>query len=351
MLRPGPRRFAATHATASASPTRRTLKCSPGVDSDEEIGSGLASIHSLSSRADPAVYMRRWFVRIFAVLALLAAPGAPEAPPSPPKPTVGYLLVESRKSVSPAGEQAIAVRGGVTVLGGTARWDLETGTFPRTKANTLLLGDREGWLLDRKASVAAQVRVEDVRSLFVPPAAGDPGPFQSAVSDLDVPPADLASGPAFEGRPTTRLRVSASWSLVTSMPGRVGRVRCRLTASLDALADPPEGTRSPLDDLGRLFDAPAPVLEALAPELARLRGFPVRVAVETEAEIGVDYPGMEAPPSDGRAPLRSRTETTRTVSGLVARPSNGRAAASFALSEQTRVVGIERLVEPRESLR
>ncbi|HYN41856.1 MAG TPA: hypothetical protein VE129_08785 [Thermoanaerobaculia bacterium] len=290
-------------------------------------------------------------MRLFAVLALLAAPGTPETPQVLPRPVVGYVLVESRKTFTPAGEQASAVRGSVTVLGGTARWDLETGTFPRTKANTLLLGDREGWLLDRKASVAAQVRVEDVRSLFIPPAAGDPGPFQSAVSDLEVPPAELVSGPSFEGSPTVRLRVSASWSLVTSMPGRVGRVRCKLTASLDALADPPEGTRSPLDDLGRLFDVSPQVLEALAPELARLRGFPVRVVVETEAELGVDYPGMAAPPSDGRAPLRSRTETTRIVSELTSWPATGKDSARFTLSEETRVIGIERLVEPRESLR
>lgn len=259
--------------------------------------------------------------------------------------------MESRKVVSAAGERASAVRGGVTVLGGTARWDLETGTFPRTKADSLLLGDRDGWLLDRKASVAARAKVEDVRNLFIAPAAGDSGPFQSAVSDLEAPPAELAKGPPFEGRPTTRLRVSASWSLVTSMPGRVGRVRCKLSASLDAVADLPEGTRSPLDDLGRLFDVPPAVLETLAPELGRLRGLPVRVVVETEAELGVDYPGMAEPPSDGRAPLRTRTETTRTVSELAVRPATEKDAARFVLSDETRVVGIERLVEPRESLR
>ena len=290
-------------------------------------------------------------MRIFAVLALLAAPGSPEAPPSPPGPRVGYVLVESRKSVSPAGEQASAVRGGVTVLGGTARWDLETGTFPRTKANTLLLGDRDGWLLDRKASLAARATLEDLSALFIPPAEGESGPFQSAVSDVEVLPAEVASAPTFEGRPASRLRVTATWSLVTSMPGRVGRVRCSLTASVDVLGDPPGGTRSPLDDLGRLFDVPAQVLDALAGELARLQGFPVRVIVETDARLAVDYPGSGAPPSEGRAPLRTRTETTRTVSELAVRPATEKDAARFALSDETRVVGIERLAEPRESLR
>ena len=243
------------------------------------------------------------------------------------------------------------MRGSVTVLGGTARWDLETGTFPRTKANTLLLGDRDGWLLDRKASVAARATLQDLRGLFVPPAEGEPGPFQSAVSDVEVLPAERTSAPSFEGRPATRLRLTASWSLVTSMPGRVGRVRCKLTAAVDALGDPPDGTRSPLDDLGRLFDVPAPILDALAPELARLKGFPVRVVVETDAQLAVDYPGAGVPPSDGRAPMRTWTETTRTVSALGTRPATAKDAARIALSEETRVVGIERLVEPRELLR
>ena len=290
-------------------------------------------------------------MRFFAALALLASASSPEVAPSPPRPAVGYVLVESRKSVSPAGERASAVRGSVTVLGGTARWDLDTGTFPRTSANTFLVGERDGWLLDRKASLAARARVEDLQDLFVPPAEGDPGPFQSGLRDLEVPPGELANGPTFEGRPTTRLRITATWSLVTSMPGRVGRVRNTLTAVLDALGEPPEGTRSPLDDLGRLFDVPEQVLEALAPELARLRGFPVRVVVETEAELGVDFPGMASPPSDGRTPPRSRAESTRVVSQLMARPAVGKDAALFNLSEDTRVVGIERLVERHESLR
>lgn len=290
-------------------------------------------------------------MQLFAALALLASANSPEVAPSPPRPVVGYVLVESRKSVSPAGERASAVLGTVTVLGGAARWDLDTGTFPRTNASTFIVGDRDGWLHDRKASVAARARVEDLRDLFVPPPKGDPGPFQSGLSDLEVPPGELANGPSFEGRPTTRLRITATWSLVTSMPGRVGRVRNKLTAVLDALGEPPEGTRSPLDDLGRLFDVPEQVLEALAPELARLRGFPVRVVVETDAELGVDYPGMAAPPADGRAPLRSRTESTRVVSELAVRPAAGTDSALFTLSEETRVVGIERLVEPRESLR
>ena len=288
---------------------------------------------------------------LFTVLSFLAALGTSEAPPAPPKSLVGYVLVESRKIVSPAGEQASAVRGRVTVRDGTARWDLETGTFPRTKANSILLGSRDGWLLDRKASVAARATPEDLRSLFVPPAEGEPGPFQSTVAEVEVPPAELTNGPSFEGRPTTRLRVAATWNLVTSMPGRVGRVRCRLTATVDALDDPPEGARSPLDDLGRLLDVPSPVLEALAPELARQRGFPVRVAVETDAQLGVEYPGAAAPPPDGRAPLRTTTETTRIVSELAALPAAGTDASRFALSEETRVIGIERLVEPRELLR
>jgi hypothetical protein len=264
---------------------------------------------------------------------------------------VRYVLAESTKSITPAGERASAVRGTVTVLDGTARWDLETGTFPRTRSSSVVLGDRGGWLVDRKASVAARASTEDFRALFIPPAEGDAGPFQSVVKEVTVSAAELSKGPDFEGRVTVRLRTTASWSLVTSMPGCVSRVRCRLTAVLDTLEELTDAVRSPLDELDRLLDVPAAVREALAPELARARGFAVGVTVETEAELAVDYPGTTAPSPDGGKPLKTRTESTRAVTSLVARPAADGDAAAFALPEETRVVGIERLVESRETLR
>jgi hypothetical protein len=294
--------------------------------------------------------MRRWVVLRAAAFALAGTLAAAAPPPLPAR-VAQYVLAESRTSVTPAGERASAVRGVVTVLGGTARWDLESGTFPRTQANAVVVGDRVGWLLDRKSSVAAPATLENVRELFVPPGGGDPGPFQAVVSEVDVPSAGLTKGPSFEGRATARLRVTASWSLVTSMPGRVSRVRFRLTSVVDALADPPKAIRSPLDDLGRLLDVPSPVREALAPELARVRGVPVGVVVETEAELAVDHPGTASPPSDGRAPLRTRSETTRTLSALATRPAAASDARALALPEEVRVVGLERLVQPVETLR
>ena len=243
------------------------------------------------------------------------------------------------------------MRGHVTVLGGTARWDLDNGTFPRTRANAVVIGERGGWLLDRKNATAAQAGLDDLRALFVPPGGGDPGPFQSSVSEVDVPSAEASQGPAFEGRPTARLRITASWSVVTSMPGRVGRVRCRLNAVVDAVDEGTGDARSPLDDLGRLLDVPEPVREALAPELARVRGLPVGVVVDSEAELAVDFPGASAPPSDGRRPVRTRTEATRTLSELVFRPAAEGDARAFSFGEETRLVGIERLVEPLETLR
>ena len=295
--------------------------------------------------------MRRSGVLRLAVLPLAASLAAPASPPAPAPEAGRYVLVESVKTVAPGGERAVALRGTVTVVDGAARWDLETGTFPRTTANALLLGERGGWLLDRKASVAARASLEDVTALFVSPVGGDPGPFQAVVADVEVASAAVEDGPAFEGRPVTRLRVTASWSLVTSMPGRVSRVRFRLTSVVDALAGPPNAIRSPLDDLGRLFDVPSPVREALAPELARVRGVPVGVVVETEAELAVDHPGTASPPPDGRAPLRTRSETTRTLSALATRPAAASDARALALPEEVRVVGLERLVQPVETLR
>ena len=300
--------------------------------------------------------MRRWSVRLSATVSFaiaLAAPladGPPETAPTP-KRVVRYDLAESRKSVSPAGARESAVAGHVVVLGGAARWDLDGGTFPRTRADAVVLGERGGWLVNRKGPTAARAGLDDLGALFVPPAAGDPGPFQSRVADVVVPPAEPSKGPPFEGRPTSRLRLTASWSLVTSMPGRVGRARCRLTALVDAVEEGAGDARSPLDDLGRLLDVPEKVREAIAPELARVRGLPVGVVVETEAELAVDGPGTAPPAADGRSPLRTRTESTRTVSSLVTGPATEGDAALFPLPEETRVVGIERLVEPLETLR
>ncbi len=272
-------------------------------------------------------------------------------PPPRTAPVVGYVLVESRKTVSPAGERASAFRGKATVLDGTARWDLDTGTFPGTTASSLILGERGGWLVDRKASVAARAGLEDVTALFVSPARGEAGPFQASVRDVEVSPAEVAAGPAFEGRPTTRRSVTASWVLVLAMPGRVGSVRSRLTAVVDLLPDPPPGVLSPLDDLGRLLEVPVPVKEALAAELASFAGWPVSVVVETDSVQAVDYPGAAAPPSDERRPLQTFAQSRREVSSLSSRPSRADDPAAFALSEETRVVGLERLVEPREILR
>lgn len=295
--------------------------------------------------------MRRWGVSRFGALALAALVAAPAVSAVPPARVFRYVLAESRTVVSSAGERASALRGGVTVHDGTARWDLETGTFPRTTANSLVLGDRGGWLLDRKASVAARAARDDFRALFVPPGEGDPGPFQSSVRDIEVPPAELSAGPAFEGRAASRARLTAAWTLVTSMPGRVSRVRSRLAAVVVALDDAPAAARSPLDDLDRLLDVPDEVREALAPELARVGGLAVSVVVSIDSELAVDYPGATPPPPDGRRPPKTRIETTRTVSALESRPAVEGDAAAFSLPEETRVVGVERLVEPRETLR
>lgn len=280
----------------------------------------------------------------------LAAP--PAAAAEPPGPRVArYTLAEFRKSVSAGGERASAVRGTVVASGGAARWDLTTGTFPRSTATSFLVGDRSAWLLDRDAPVAARASMDDLRALFVPRADGDSGPFQAAVRDLSVEAAEPAAGPPFQGRATRRHRLDAKWSLVTSSPGRVGRIRTRLAATLDVLEEAPDEARSPLDDASRLFDVPAEALEALAPHLGAIRGWPVRVVVTTEAELSSEGVGGAAGPSEERAPVTVRSEARREVSDLAVRAAAPGEAAALALGEEIRLVGIERLVEPRETLR
>jgi hypothetical protein len=284
------------------------------------------------------------------IAASLAAPAlAGDAPPAPR--VARYTLAEFRKVVSAGGERASAVRGTVTVSGGTARWDLVTGTFPRSTANSFLVGERNAWLVDRTVSVAARARMEDLRALFVPPEEGDPGPFQASVRDLQVTAADPVRGPSFRGRPTARYRIQAGWSLVTSMPGRVGRIRTTLSLTFDALDPAPEEARSPLDDVSRLLDVPEAVREALAPHLGAIRGWPVGVVVVTDAELSAEPAGVAGGTVEERRPVTVRTESRREVADLVVGKAAPADLAGLTIGEETRLVGIERLVEPRETLR
>lgn len=267
-----------------------------------------------------------------------------------PRREASYVLAEARTVVSPAGERASAVRGTVVVRDGTARWDLESGTFPRSTASTVLLGERDGWLLERDESVAARATSEDLTALWVPAPAGEEGPFRSSVRGLAIEPATAAPGPVFEGRPTKRHRLTAVWSLETSTPGRVSTARTRLVATVVALEDADDEVRSPLDGFDRLLDLPGPVRQEVATALGTIPGWPVSVVVETESEHSSELPGVQVAPPEGRRPLKTRVEAVRTVSSLVLRPL-GEAGPAFTLPEKTRVVGIERLVTPRETLR
>lgn len=267
-----------------------------------------------------------------------------------PRREASYVLAEGRTVVSPAGERASAVRGTVVVRDRTARWDLESGTFPRSTASTILLGEREGWLLERDESVAARATSDDLTALWVAVPAGEEGPFRSIVRGLAIEPPTVAPGPAFEGRPTKRHRLTAVWSLETSTPGRVSTARTRLVATVVAVEDVGDEVRSPLDASDRLLDLPGPVRQEVATALAGIPGWPVSVVVETESEHSSELPGVQVAPPEGRRPLKTRVEAIRTVSALVLRPS-GEAGPAFSLPEKTRVVGIERLVTPRETLR
>ena len=281
------------------------------------------------------------------LLASLVATGALAEGPGR---EASYVLSEGRTVVSPAGERASAVRGTVVVRGGTARWDLESGTFPRSTASTILLGERDGWLLERDESVGARATAEDLTALWVAPPGGEEGPFRSAVRGLVIEPPTVAAGPAFEGRPTRRHRLTAAWNLETSTPGRVSTARTRLVATVVAVEEIGEEVRSPLDGFDRLLDLPGPVREEVAAALGAIPGWPVSVVVEAESEQSSELPGARVVPPEGQRPLKSRVETVRTVSDLVLRPAE-KTGPSFKLPEKTRVVGIERLVEPRETLR
>jgi len=122
-------------------------------------------------------------------------------------------------------------------------------------------------------------------------------------------------------------------------------------AERDALEAAPDEVRSPLDDVSRLLDVPEAVLDALGPHLGAVRGWPVGVVVASDAELSTEHPGAAAGAVLEGRPVTVRTEARREVADLVV----GRAApadlAALTVGEETRLVGIERLVEPRETLR
>ncbi len=285
--------------------------------------------------------MRRTLVP--ALLAALSMPSLAGPPPS--SPLVTYELRESWRSVTPHGERAAALAGTVSASGAKARWEIAPGTFPRTAASLALADGGEVVLVDPRARVAARATPADLRALFRPPEAPEPGLAAVTVRDLAVAVEPAGPDAPFEGRATTRWRLTFGYRLDVATPGRVTSVRTKGEGTLVALAEPSAVPPSFADDLTRLVPARGEALEALERELAKVQGLVVSAAVETSAESSSEAVGNVPPGQPAAGIVRSTTTARRDVRHLASRPAKASDAALFAEPADLRHLGLERLLD------
>jgi len=274
------------------------------------------------------------------VLAAALLSGAPSAV-SPPRPALAsYDVTESVRTVSPAGETARATGGTVRVSGGRARWELSHGTFPRSSAAVAIADGALVTLLDPKERLAASATSEDFTALF----RGRPATEGSAAASLrDVAVRVTPDGPgrAFEGRPTARYALDASWTLVLSTTGRVARVTTSVTGTIEVVDEP--AARSAFDALGRLLPARGEAAEALDAELAKLPGVPVLAALDVASKSTVEQPGMPSGTEPPRRPIESRQTIARKLANLAVRPGAAADDSLFAIPDDFHSRGLDRL--------
>ncbi len=267
-------------------------------------------------------------------LLLAAALGAP------PATLVRYEVVEATRALTPSGPRDLALAGTVSALGGKARWELSGGRFPGVAARAAIADGSTLVLLDPEASLATPVSGEEFDALFQP----GPGPEGLATSDLkDVLASAARSGDglSFEGRPTSRWKVSVSFVLVSAQSGRVVRLKHESSGVVETvdLGDPSIPT--PFDGLIRLFRVRGAARSALSTELAKVTGLPVRVRLEASTEALSEGVGTGAA-AGAAPPARATWTTTRTVSGLERRAATRADASAFTVPESYHFRPLER---------
>ncbi len=275
--------------------------------------------------------------------ALVAAVDVPPKTAFPP--VVTYELIESTRSMTPAGERGVSTGGTVVVRDSRARWDLTHGTFPRSSASSVVSGTDGITLLDRQEKLAADGSAADFVALFSG-RPSDTGATAPAVRDVKVAVRPDGKGRAFQDRPTSRFRLKAGWIVVLSAPGRITRVKTEATGVVET-AKLPEAL-SPLDSLARLLPARGEAREALEAELAKVTGLPVFAEITVTSTSSTEMPGMpsgtEAPPK----PASARSTAVRRVRNLVVRPGVRGDEALVSVPEDFKTRGLDRLVRERE---
>ena len=277
--------------------------------------------------------------------AALAAPPAEVPPNAALPPLVTYELVESTRSLTPAGERAVSAGGTVAVRGSRARWDLTHGTFPRSSASSVVAGAAGVTLLDRQEKLAASASAAEFVALFLGRPA-DPGTTAPAVRDVTVTLRPDGKGRPFEDRPTSRFRLEAAWTVVLSSPARIARVKNEAAGVVETV-DLPEAL-SPLDSLARLVRVRGEASEAFEAELAKVTGLPVFAEITVTSTSSTEVPGMPTGAGAPPRPVRTRSTATRRVRNLVVRPGKGGDEALVSVPEDFRMRGLDRIVRERE---
>lgn len=251
-------------------------------------------------------------------------------------------MVESLHAMTPRGERASAIKGTVTVAGDRARWDLEAGTFPRSRV-TAALAVRGGFaLLDTKDGVSAEATRADFDALFLPKA-GEAAAAVPVVRDVLASVRRDGSGRIFEGMPTARWHVELKWTLAVSLPGSVNTIRHATRGTIET-ADVPEA-RSPFDSVSRLFSARDDARERLLSELGKVAGFPVFVTLDSVAEPSTEtLSSGPAPGTDRPAPVATTTTIKRVVSKLTRGKLRPEDEAAFDVPPGFKSRGLERLL-------
>jgi hypothetical protein len=271
--------------------------------------------------------------------ALLCVPSFAEPAARPD--VVSYELTESTRTFTPAGERTRTSAGTVSIAGGKARWELaRTAAFPRSSAGVAIVDGAVVTLLDTKERLAASATLDDFTALFRGRPATE-GAAAVAVKDVSAKVQPGGAGRVFEGRPTARFSVDASWTLVVSAPGRIARVATSVKGTIDALDEP--AARSAFDALGRLLPARGEAAEALDAELARVQGLPVSASFDVASKTSVEQPGPPSAADPPPAPVETRQTIARKVEKLAVRKGAPADDALFSIPEDFHSRSLERI--------
>ncbi|HEY3350950.1 MAG TPA: hypothetical protein VGM13_14325 [Thermoanaerobaculia bacterium] len=272
-----------------------------------------------------------------AALLISAAPAA-----APERPVfASYDVVESTRSVTPAGERTSGAAGSVKVAGGRARWELPHGSFPRSSASVAISDGALMTLLDPKERIAASATADEFTALFRGRPATE-GSAATSLRDVSVRLAPDGKGRLVEGRPTAKYLLEARWTLVLTTTGRIARVTTEIKGVIETVDE--AAARSPFDGLGRLVPARGEAAEALDAELAKLPGLPVSAALDVTSKVVSEQAGMPSGTEPPPRPAEARQTITRRLTNLVVRKGVASDDALFAIPADFHSRGLDRIV-------